>query len=68
MSDWTPIPPHDYRTTIEGAEAEDRRRREMAAKGQGTSFFWEVREAVVLVVTLPWRAVRAVYRKLAEKA
>lgn len=66
MGHWTPIPPHDYRTTIEGAAAEDERRRELAAKGQGTSFFWEIRELVVLVLTLPWRVARRL-RRLAQR-
>lgn len=55
MSYGTNFPPHDHRTTIEGAIAEDKRRRELAAKGQGTSFFWEIREIVEMILTLPWR-------------
>lgn len=62
-----PFPPHDHRTTPEGAAAEDRRRRELAAKGQGMSFFWEIREVVEMVLTLPWRVVKWVGRKVSPE-
>lgn len=58
------LPPHDYRTTIEGAAAEDKRRRELAARGQGTSFFWEIREIVTLILTVPWRVAKWIGAKL----
>lgn len=67
MSYGTNFPPHDHRTTIEGASAEDKRRRELAARGQGTSFFWEIREIVEVVLPLPWRVFRWIGSKVARE-
>lgn len=66
MSGWQ-LPPHDYRTTIEGASAEDKRRRELAQKGRGMSIFWEIREIVEALLTLPWRALKWMRGKVASE-
>lgn len=61
MGSGLPFPPHDYRTTQEGAKAEaDRRRERMTARGA-------LIHELIFIARLPWRLLPAIWHKARGK-